>query len=136
MLEFLTIPNVLLNIDDCDNRHDIKNCKFYSGDWESFNKKLDDGELYDIILTSETIYNPANYSKLIQLFVQRLTKDGIAYVAAKTYYFGVGGGMRQFESEVKNSGMLKCEVCWKSQNTEGIQREILKVTRNDIFIIE
>lgn len=126
---------MLLNIEDDENREDIKNCKFYSGDWDSFNKKLDEKIVYDIILTSETIYNPANYSKLIQLFTQRLTKNGIAYVAAKTYYFGVGGGVRQFEAEVTKSGLLKSEVCWKSQNSEGIQREILKITRNDVFDI-
>lgn len=122
-------------MEDEENRDDIKNCKFYSGDWISFNKKLDPTEVFDVILTSETIYNPANYNKLIHLFVQRLTIDGIAYVAAKTHYFGVGGGMRQFEAEVKNSGILECIVCWKSQNSEGIQREILKVTRRDVFII-
>lgn len=123
-----------MNIDDKEICQDIKNCKFYSGDWESFNKKLDDDDLYDLILTSETIYNPASYNKLIQLFMQRLTENGIAYVAAKTHYFGVGGGMRQFETEVRNSGMLKCVLCWKSQNSDGIQREILKVTRNDVYI--
>lgn len=127
---------MLLNIEDDENHEDIKNCKFYSGDWESFNKKLDNSHLYDVILTSETIYNPASYNKLIQLFIQRLTKKGMAYVAAKTHYFGVGGGMRQFEAAITNSGMLKSEVCWKSQASEGIQREILKVTRNNVFIIE
>lgn len=132
----MTIPNILLNIDDEADREDIKNCKFYSGDWGSFNKKLDDSILYDVIFSSETIYNPTNYYKVIQLFVERLAKDGIAYVAAKTYYFGVGGGTRQFEAEVQKSGMLKSEVCWKLENSGGIQREILKVTRNNVFIID
>lgn len=125
---------MLLNLDDEENREEIKNCKFYSGDWVSFNKKLDNSELFDIILTSETIYNPANYNKLIELFIQRLTVDGIAYVAAKTHYFGVGGGMRQFEAEVTDTEILKCKVCWQSQYSDGIQREILQVTRKDVFV--
>ncbi|CAH1638119.1 unnamed protein product [Spodoptera littoralis] len=127
VLEYFTIPNVLLNIEDEENREkEIKRCKFYSGDWDSFNKILPSSELFDIILTSETIYNECNYEKLITLFMDRLSKDGAAYVAAKTYYFGVGGGVRQFEQKVQQNGKLNCEVCWKS--TGGIQREILKIT--------
>ena len=83
-------------------------------------------EVYDVILTSETIYNEDNYDKLISLFVDRLSKNGAAYVAAKTYYFGVGGGIRQFEQNVQKHGKLTSKVCWKS--TGGIQREILKIT--------
>ena len=57
----VTIPNVILN-----TKPDSKNkTKFFSGDWGSLIKKL--GK-YDIILTSETIYNPENYSKLLRLF--------------------------------------------------------------------
>lgn len=127
VLEHVTIPNVLLNIDEDEKESEIKNCKFYSGDWELFNKKLPDDVTYDIIITSETIYNENNYEKLIKLFIKRLKKDGIIYVAGKTYYFGVGGGMRQFEQFIKNNGSLKSEVCWK--NTTGIQREILKIIK-------
>lgn len=133
MLECLTIPNVLLNIEDEADQEEVKNCKFYCGDWGSFNDKLREKMLYDVIFTSETIYNPDNYYKLLQLLVQRLANNGIAYVAAKTHYFGVGGGTRQFEAEIEKSGMLKSEVCWKSENI-GVQREILRVTRNGVLI--
>ncbi|XP_075977622.1 histidine protein methyltransferase 1 homolog isoform X2 [Anticarsia gemmatalis] len=128
VLEHVTIPNVILNIEEEDKRqNEIKKCKFYSGDWESFNKKFT-SDVYDIILTSETIYNECNYDKLISLFVERLNKDGVAYVAAKTYYFGVGGGVRQFEQAIKKNGQLTSEVCWKGAG--GIQKEILKITHN------
>ncbi|CAH0585831.1 unnamed protein product [Chrysodeixis includens] len=129
VLEHVTIPNVLLNIEEEENREkEIQRCKFYSGDWDSFNKNLSSADVYDIILTSETIYNESNYDKLINLFKDRLSKDGAAYVAAKTYYFGVGGGTRQFEQRIQSNGKLKSEVCWKSEG--GIQREILKITIN------
>ncbi|KAJ0176732.1 hypothetical protein K1T71_007911 [Dendrolimus kikuchii] len=127
VLEYVTIPNVLLNIDEDERSTEIKRCQFYSGDWESFDKKLDKSYVYDLILTSETIYNTNNYEKLLNIFINRLSKDGIVYVAAKTYYFGVGGSMRQFEETVKKNEGLKCQICWK--NTDGIQREILQVTR-------
>lgn len=129
MLEYVTIPNVLLNIEEESNRAiDIKKCDFYCGDWTSFNKKLPNDIVYDYILTSETIYRPCYYDKLISLFTQRLKKDGAVYVAAKTYYFGIGGGIREFERAIENNGKLKSCVCWKS--TGGIQREILKITHN------
>ncbi|XP_026761795.2 histidine protein methyltransferase 1 homolog [Galleria mellonella] len=125
VIKYVTIPNVLLNLED-DSEMCITRCKFYCGDWSSFNKKLDNSKPYDIILTSETIYNEENYDKLIEIFLQRLSKNGSAYVAAKTCYFGVGGGTRQFEKRIEKCGSLKSEVCWKS--TGGIQREILKIT--------
>ncbi|XP_049873388.1 histidine protein methyltransferase 1 homolog isoform X2 [Pectinophora gossypiella] len=135
VLECVTIPNVLLNCDDEDIEFELTRCKFYSGDWASFNQKLPDTEFYDLILTCETIYNPSNYGKLIDLFLQRLTKDGTIYLAAKTHYFGVGGGTREFEKCIKNNSLLKSEVCWK--NTSGVQREIIKITRNhDLFLID
>lgn len=117
----------MLNIEEEEKREtEIQRCKFYSGDWDSFNKKLPSSVTYDVILTSETIYNECNYNKLISLFLDRLSKDGVAYVAAKTYYFGVGGGTRQFEQAIQKHGKLISEVSWKS--TGGIQREILKIT--------
>ncbi|XP_068633130.1 histidine protein methyltransferase 1 homolog isoform X2 [Battus philenor] len=127
VIESVTIPSVLLNIDEELQKDELKKCKFYSGDWASFNKKLPVGEVYDIILTSETIYNEENYTKLIELFLERLSKDGNIYVAAKTCYFGVGGGMRQFESQIEKTGCLISESVWKSSS--GVQREIIKVKR-------
>ncbi|XP_038209761.1 histidine protein methyltransferase 1 homolog [Zerene cesonia] len=128
IIEHVTIPNVLLNIEDEENRKsEIQKCQFYSGDWQSFNIILAENEKYDIILTSETIYNLSNYNKLVELFDQRLTNNGTVYVAAKTYYFGVGGGMRQFEQAITNSGKFKFEIVWNT--TSGIQREIMKINR-------
>lgn len=83
--------------------------------------------MYDTIVTSETIYNENNYKKLIDIFTKRLTANGTVYVAAKTYYFGVGGGTRQFEEALNKNGQFKSEVCWQSSG--GIQREILKITK-------
>lgn len=36
------------------------------------------------------------------------------YVAGKTYYFGVGGGMRQFESLIKDDNTFNVENVWTS----------------------
>lgn len=125
IIEISTIPNVLLNIDEEDNiEEEINRCKFYSGDWESFDKLLKETEKFDIILTAETIYNEKNYDKLLSLLKNRISEGGTIFVAAKTYYFGVGGGTRQFETSLKKFD-LTSEVVWKTNI--GIQREILKI---------
>lgn len=46
------------------------------------------------------------------------------YVAAKSYYFGVGGGIKEFQSEVEKNNFHVSTV-WKCD--EGINREILKI---------
>ncbi|CAK9827458.1 Histidine protein methyltransferase 1 homolog [Anthophora retusa] len=126
----VTVPNVLLNFEDRENT--LKRCEFFCGDWESFTKlhtSSDGNELtkYDLIFTSETIYNPNNHKKLYEVFKQRLKQDGIGLIAGKSYYFGVGGGMRQFQNFIEADGIFDVNVTWKSR--EGLQREILKITR-------
>ncbi|XP_050351199.1 histidine protein methyltransferase 1 homolog [Nymphalis io] len=127
IIEYSTIPNVLLNMEEEQIDQETKNSKFYSGDWASFDQLLEESEKFDIILTSETLYNLKNYDKLIALFQHRINDEGIIFIAAKTYYFGVGGGTRQFESALKDT-CLKSEVLWKTSN--GIQREILKIKKS------
>lgn len=86
-----------------------------------------DGPKFDIILTCETIYNPANNQKILNVLKKKLRPvTGVAYVAAKTYYFGVGGGLRTFEGLVRSDDTLHSEVVWTT--TENVQREILKIT--------
>lgn len=125
-MEISTIPNILLNIEEDDREEQIKKCKFYSGDWGSFDTLLEESDNFDVILTAETIYNEKNYNKLLSLIRKRLNKNGIVLVGAKTYYFGVGGGTRQFENILKNFD-LKSDVVWKTNI--GIQREILKINK-------
>lgn len=48
--------------------------KFFAGDWGSLAPKLDS---YDVILTSETIYNPESYSKLLKIFKENTKKNGV-----------------------------------------------------------
>ena len=61
VIEHITMPNVLLNFSDKSN------FRFFSGDWKNLEERLKQGSLtgYDVILTSETIYNVQNYDKLV-----------------------------------------------------------------------
>ncbi|KAK9298128.1 hypothetical protein QLX08_008447 [Tetragonisca angustula] len=129
VIKTVTIPNVLLNFDDRESV--LKRCQFFCGDWGSFTKlRSSNGDKfvrYDLIFTSETIYNPDNHKKLYEVFKQRLKEDGIGLIAGKSYYFGVGGGIRQFQNLIEEDGIFDVETVWK--NREGLQREILKITR-------
>lgn len=101
---------------------------FYSGDWDSFKNLTANDDKYDIILTSETIYNSKNYQKLLDFFSSRLREDGSVYLAAKSHYFGVGGNVHDFNKFLDKDGTFKTSVIWKS--TEGLQREILLIKKN------
>ncbi|XP_015122438.1 histidine protein methyltransferase 1 homolog [Diachasma alloeum] len=130
VIQLVTIPNILLNLKDRDLLKE--NCRFFSGDWAAFTELFcekfprEEGK-YDVILSSETIYNSENHEKLYQVFKRCLKEDGVGYIAGKTYYFGVGGGMRQFENLISQDGAFDVETVWTSE--QGLQREILKLTR-------
>ena len=81
---------------------------------------------FDMILTSETIYNVENQSKLVSIFKKFLKKEGEVLVAAKTFYFGVGGGLRQFENLVKQENLNSDIV--KTFESSGVRREIMRIT--------
>ncbi|XP_024872743.1 histidine protein methyltransferase 1 homolog [Temnothorax curvispinosus] len=125
VLRSVTIPNVLLNFDD--RTIVLTKCEFYAGDWASLATLLDENKKYDYIFTSETIYNSDNHKKLYEIFKTKLKDDGAVFVAGKTYYFGVGGGMRQFENLILKDGCFDVKSVWRSQ--DGVNREILKLTR-------
>lgn len=126
VLTNLTIPNVLLNCEE-----NKEQCAFFSGDWKNLPSALQKSETvaqkYDVILTAETIYNTKNYSKLLDILDFLLEDNGDIFVAAKTYYFGVGGGTRQFESQILEDNRFTSSICWTQSH--GISREILHLQR-------
>ncbi|KAJ8912634.1 hypothetical protein NQ315_015146 [Exocentrus adspersus] len=125
VLEYITIPNVLLNSKDYLNK-----CMFYFGDWMSFSNVLEcsndiKDNKFDVIITSETIYNTENYAKLHKVFERLLKKNGSIYLAAKSFYFGVGGSISSFEEFMDKNEIFRYSCCWKC--VEGVKREILKI---------
>ena len=83
VLEYFTIANLLLNIQNEEINKD--RFDFYYGDWESFGDCLKSkpaafgNGLFDVILTSETIYNPESQRKLIKVFSSCLKPEGFVY---------------------------------------------------------
>ena len=119
VLRAVSIPNLVLN----SSKLACKKFFFYYGHWRDIKLKTS----FDLILTSETIYNPEKYENLLNLMKQGLRRGGIVLVAAKNYYFGegLGGGMEDFGECARIAG-FKTEVVWKSER--GIKRSIMRLT--------
>ncbi|CUA67963.1 hypothetical protein RSOLAG22IIIB_07648 [Rhizoctonia solani] len=94
--------------------------RFFSGPWDGFFPEA----LYDLVLTSETIYQPTSLPSLVRLLRDATGPNGRCLVAAKMVYFGVGGGIREFEQELKRGGgSARC--VWEQR--EGVGRSIMQV---------
>ncbi|XP_061766129.1 histidine protein methyltransferase 1 homolog [Nerophis ophidion] len=153
VIEQLTMSNVILNCqdDDCDltetkyatpppkrraleapSQHLLlSRCKFFSGDWRSFITLASSQEpplKYDIIMTSETIYNTAYYPALHDAFHKLLAPRGLVYLATKSHYFGVGGGLHLFETFVAERGVFSLDHLWDGE--DGLQRHVVVLRFN------
>ncbi|CAH2015771.1 unnamed protein product [Acanthoscelides obtectus] len=124
VLQYFTIPNVLVN-----NKGLLERSKFYSGDWESFANLIGDSltedEKFDYIFTSETLYNVQSYPKIHKVFKLLLKKSGKIYLAAKSFYFGVGGGIPYFKEYLDKNKVFKYLTV--SEHSSGVKRAILEI---------
>ena len=72
----MTIPNTILNTSSSDDDKIKPETRFFSGDWTSLEREflsreiISEEQKFDLILTSETIYNTENQSKLVSIFKQ------------------------------------------------------------------
>lgn len=110
---------------------------------------------YDLILTAETIYTEAVTIELyevrffvfcvvhvyqricfltltacaVQMIKRHLRRDpaSMALVAAKKYYFGVGGSVQHFLDLVQAEGIFRADVVWEEQDSRSNIREIVRV---------
>ncbi|ORY93431.1 hypothetical protein BCR43DRAFT_496925 [Syncephalastrum racemosum] len=103
----------------------------FVGDWSGLPSFLQ-GTRYDMVVTSETIYSEEALPSLINLLLMSLQKPhGVGYVAAKTVYFGVGGGTLPFctllgKTTDADGNKLRSEKVFESGS--AVKREILKLT--------
>lgn len=94
--------------------------QFSSGSWRSFSL----AHPYDVVLTSETIYRSESVASLLSLLKGSVGSNSLCLVAAKVFYFGVGGGITAFIQAVEESNG-RVETVWE-KNT-GVGRKILKL---------
>ncbi|KAF9990305.1 hypothetical protein BGZ75_002619 [Mortierella antarctica] len=106
-----------------------KQSKFFMGDWSGLVELMafkDDADKYDMILTSETIYAEESHPKLYATIKNSLKLGGKALVAAKTFYFGVGGDILSFRRLIEKDGVFNVKVVFSAQ--AFVRREILELT--------
>ena len=119
------------------------NVSFLSGNWGSaFSHCLNnivepslEPKMQTEILASETIYSPASIHAFTEVLVNALgnadndRRCAKAFVAAKRFYFGVGGGVDEF---IQGARGLGCEVeeVWKRE-PPGVAMVILDVFRKE-----
>ncbi|KAJ2001084.1 Histidine protein methyltransferase 1, partial [Coemansia thaxteri] len=90
---------------------------------------------FNMVLTSETIYDVDSYAKLHDLLCCVLAKpdsariDGrcvpMALVAAKSIYFGLSGSVLSFQQYVQRRGVFDVTSIWQSGGS--MPREILRL---------
>ncbi|PSK53858.1 Histidine protein methyltransferase 1 [Elsinoe australis] len=89
--------------------------KLLSGPWGEELKRLVPAsvpELTSLVLAAETIYSPASLQSFVNL-VHDILREGRmnkAYVAAKKFYFGVGGSVDALKVACRDKGMVAAEV--------------------------
>ncbi|EYB93715.1 hypothetical protein Y032_0179g710 [Ancylostoma ceylanicum] len=82
---------------------------------------------YDVIVTSETIYNSEDYEALHDAFDYALSPTGVIWVAAKIFYFGVGGNVPLFMEYVEKRGVFRATM--KQTIQADVMRAIVELRR-------
>lgn len=129
--------------------------RFFSGSWNTFNPTCTMGsDCYNIVLTSETIYQTDNLESLVDLIQAACTgkteaslndltsslhisenlaeehtfeTSSLPYqclVAAKVLYFGVGGGVLEFLKSVERR---KGRAKTVQEHKTGVGRKVIRV---------
>lgn len=134
VLESITTRNVLLNVPELsakELRRPGARVFFIAGDWSNDDLVATLGaQQWDIILSSDTLYSEASIPHLVQCIDKLLAPDGICLLAAKRYYFGVGGGQHSFLDELKHKvpGLVAENVA-TFEDGKSNTRDILQVKR-------
>ena len=111
--------------------------RYFAGSWEALPGLLAERGLqhsYDLVLTAETIYSLEAIQSLYRCIKACLRPTtGVAYIAAKSYYFGVGGGTAAFRKVVEADGCFDCQLAAVLDDGQSNKRELLRLTpRNPV----
>ena len=85
--------------------------------------------MFDIILTSETLYNVPASERLWQLVQGHLNVGGTAIIAAKAYYFGCGGSVAAFKLLIDADKRFTWRTLRTFDDGASNRRECFAVTR-------
>ncbi|CAH6720336.1 histidine protein methyltransferase 1 [[Candida] jaroonii] len=144
VLRLVTVPNLIINwyttkydeeiitLSDelvgeflsCLQEHNI-NLSFISGSWGKEFLSLSSTD-FNLILTSETIYSLDSMPILADMLITLSSNDQTkCIVAAKDYYFGVGGSVIEFINYLKNNSKLNIQ---SHPVSSQLKRSIIEVS--------
>jgi hypothetical protein len=122
------MPNVALNCANYGILTTDGRISFVSGDFLSTCQhlaKLPSFVPFDLVLTSESIYNTESAKQLLKGCAACMAQDGCLLLAAKSHYFGVGGSLAAFKKLAEADGQFVCTVVHRIDDGASNVREIL-----------
>lgn len=141
VLRYSTIPNVLLNMDEkvkteLNNgifEHSLSyindlNSEFWAGDWDTICKNWTNQYQFDLILSSETIYDSSAYSSFTSLIDTCLKPGGKVLIAAKYQYFGCSGSLSSFMHYL-HLNYPSWTVSTVADLADGVRRSIVQIVK-------
>lgn len=87
-------------------------------------EKHGEGGKYDLVMGSETIYEPRTAPEFTRVLLGSIGAYGKGLVAAKRIYFGVGGSVGDFVNGVEGHGGEEGERRWRVRTIEEVSREM------------
>jgi hypothetical protein len=135
VLRSVTLPNLVLNTMDLAPSHVSDHVRLGAGDWRGLSRQglfhdTITASTVDCILASETLYTPEAAqatAEMVALYLRDST--GIALIATKRYYFGVGGGVDAFRLALQQHNEMVVDTVRVWDNGSSNIREILLVRK-------
>ena len=84
---------------------------------------------FDVMLSADTIYSPSAAPRLWTLLSSQLRPGGVALIAAKSYYFGVGGSVASFKALAEADGRFELRLLRTLEDGSSNRREVFAVKR-------
>jgi hypothetical protein len=131
VVEEVTVPNAqaTMALMESEKEKVPSKVRFLCGGWSGYDAFVEKGSV-DVLLTSESIYDVGQYDNLCRFIAHALReKTGACYVAAKSYYFGVGGGTNAFTTYCRKYFDLEVESLKTFSDGSSNVRELLLVRR-------
>lgn len=128
VLTDVTMPNIVANV-----LGHTTFVEFFAGAWQGLPAVLD--RTYDVVLSTDTVYAKEQIDALAECVLDVLAPGGVAFIAGKTYYFGVGGGTQAFDSRLNELARERGEavdtrIVKEIRDGYSNIREIVKITRH------
>jgi SAM-dependent methyltransferase len=100
VLRGVTMHNWAFN---ASSEAELLGASFLASDWSAMDE-VSCGGSFSLAITSETVYSTAASISLARCLERLVRPGGLAVVAGKVYYFGVGGGTEEFKTHIGQCG--------------------------------